>query len=187
MMPSRRYWLSVWRSTRQGRFRACKAEIAARSSMRLLVVWASPPLSSFLWSPKARIAPQPPGPGLPEQAPSVWITTCGSLMGSPSSTPCPSSVDPVVAHALDRLVEAQLAEILDRVLRPHQCARRNVEPVGEPGQQEPQRRPARQERQQGALLLGQRPHRRIALQQRPALGHVVGMVDLEAPGIEADR
>src|SRR5262249_5226409 len=23
---------------------------------------------------------QPPGPGLPEQAPSVWMTTCGSLI-----------------------------------------------------------------------------------------------------------
>src|SRR5215510_5624671 len=71
MMPSRIYWLSVWRWTRQGRLRACKAEIAARSSMRLLVVWGSPPLSSFWRSPKARMAPQPPGPGLPEQAPSV--------------------------------------------------------------------------------------------------------------------
>ncbi len=39
--------------------------------MRLLVVWASPPESSFRVSPKIRIAPQPPGPGFPEQAPSV--------------------------------------------------------------------------------------------------------------------
>src|SRR5258707_773856 len=48
--------------------------------MRLLVVSGSPPLSSLTRSPKVRIAPQPPGPGLPEQAPSVWMTTCGSLI-----------------------------------------------------------------------------------------------------------
>ena len=46
------------------------------SSMRLLVVEASPPLISFSNTLPAgvrnrRIAPQPPGPGLPLQAPSV--------------------------------------------------------------------------------------------------------------------
>ena len=44
-------------------------------SMRLLVVLASPPESSFSYTFCAvrnrRIAPQPPGPGLPLQAPSV--------------------------------------------------------------------------------------------------------------------
>src|SRR5262245_36123688 len=43
--------------------------------MRLLVVEASPPKSSFSCAPKHRMAPQPPGPGLPEQAPSVQIET----------------------------------------------------------------------------------------------------------------
>jgi len=38
--------------------------------MRLLVVAASPPDSSFSCAPERRIAAQPPGPGLPEQAPS---------------------------------------------------------------------------------------------------------------------
>ena len=75
MMPLRRYWLSVCRSTVQGRLSASSAEIAAISYMRLLVVTGSPPLSSFSWSPKLRIAPQPPGPGLPEQAPSVCMVT----------------------------------------------------------------------------------------------------------------
>jgi hypothetical protein len=51
--------------------------IAPINSMRLLVVCASPPFSSFSCSPYERIAPQPPGPGLPEQAPSVWMMTCG--------------------------------------------------------------------------------------------------------------
>ena len=36
--------------------------------MRLLVVDGSEPESSFSCAPYCRIAPQPPGPGLPEQA-----------------------------------------------------------------------------------------------------------------------
>ena len=54
-----------------GSVRASRAAITPVSSMRLLVVRASPPDSSFLWGPYIKIAPQPPGPGLPEQAPSV--------------------------------------------------------------------------------------------------------------------
>ena len=65
------YLLSEYSSTAQGSFRASRAVITPVSSMRLLVVWASPPESSFLWGPYIKIAPQPPGPGLPEQAPSV--------------------------------------------------------------------------------------------------------------------
>ena len=61
------------RSTTQGFFSASSAEIAAINSMRLLVVCGSPPFNSFSTSPNCRIAPQPPGPGLPEQAPSVKI------------------------------------------------------------------------------------------------------------------
>ena len=45
--------------------------IAAISSIRLFVVMISPPESSFLTSLYRKIAPQPPGPGFPEQAPSV--------------------------------------------------------------------------------------------------------------------
>ena len=48
-----------------------RAEITPISSMRLLVVWSSPPEISLLWGPYCRIAPHPPGPGLPLQAPSV--------------------------------------------------------------------------------------------------------------------
>ena len=58
-------------STAQGSFSSSRAEMTAVSSMRLLVVEASPPESSFLWAPYIKMAPQPPGPGLPEQAPSV--------------------------------------------------------------------------------------------------------------------
>src|ERR1700720_4395851 len=136
MMPLRRYWLSVCRSTRQGCLSASNAAIAAISSMRLLVVWGSPPLSSLTRSPNARIAPQPPRPGLPEQAPSVWMTTCGSLkVGCPSV----SFVDPVIAHAGDGLMETQLAEIFQRILPAHQRGGAFVEPVDQTRQQEPQR------------------------------------------------
>src|SRR5258708_30083639 len=125
MMPLRRYWLSVCRSTRQGRLSASNAAIAAISYMRLLVVWGSPPLSSLTRSPNARIAPQPPGPGLPEQAPSVWMTTCGSLKIACRSGSC---IDPVVAYARDGLMEAQLAVIFQRILAPHQRGTALVEP-----------------------------------------------------------
>src|SRR5712692_7574197 len=152
MTPLRRYWLSVWMSTRHGRLSASSAEIAAISSMRLLVVWGSPPLSSLTRSPKARIAPQPPGPGLPEQAPSVWMTTCDSLkIGCPVNAQN-SFVDPVVAHAGDGLMEAQLAEVFQRVLPPHQRSAALVEPIDQAGQQKPQRRAARQHRQRRPLL-----------------------------------
>ena len=57
--------------TRHGRLRARRAPIAAVSSMRLLVVLGSAPIISFSEPPALRTAPQPPGPGLPRQAPSV--------------------------------------------------------------------------------------------------------------------
>src|SRR3546814_2777446 len=63
----------------QGRFSASRLRIAARSSMRLLVVSGSPPDSSFSWAPDRMTAPQPPRPGLPLQAPSVKISTVESL------------------------------------------------------------------------------------------------------------
>src|SRR5438105_8210644 len=57
--------------------RASRPRIAAISSMRLLVVEASPPEISFSCFPDLRIAAHPPGPGFPEQAPSVKISTEG--------------------------------------------------------------------------------------------------------------
>ena len=39
--------------------------------MRLFVVEGSEPDSSFFAVPYCKMAPQPPGPGLPEHAPSV--------------------------------------------------------------------------------------------------------------------
>ena len=43
--------------------------------MRLLVVSAAPPFSSLRWPFHSITTPQPPGPGLPEQAPSLQIET----------------------------------------------------------------------------------------------------------------
>ena len=130
------------RSTSARRFSASSAEIAAINSMRLLVVCASPPLISFCVPPHSRMAPQPPGPGLPEQAPSVWMTTCGSRP-SAALTPRARSAEAVVARIRRALVKAQLADIFERVLRLHQRAGRHVEPVDEPRQQKAQRGAAR--------------------------------------------
>src|SRR5882757_2974454 len=120
-MPWRTYWLSVVRSTIQDFFRASSAEIAAISSMRLLVVWGSPPFNSFSTSPNLRIAPQPPGPG--------WI-----------------------AQARDALLEAQLADIVQRVFWLDQRTRRHVEEIDQPCQQKTKGRAARQQRQR--ILFG---------------------------------
>src|SRR4051795_7507635 len=65
----------------QGRLSAARAPIAAISSMRLLVVSGSPPDSSFSRAPARITAPQPPGPGLPLQAPSVKISTLSKGSG----------------------------------------------------------------------------------------------------------
>src|SRR5690606_36679478 len=80
--PFLTYWLSVCSSTVQGRERALSASMAAVSSMRLLVVSASPPLNSLRCRPNCRMAPQPPGSGLPEQAPSIRMTTRSVTSGS---------------------------------------------------------------------------------------------------------
>src|SRR3954447_17938972 len=81
----------------QGRFSAWRARIAASISIRLLVVRGSPPDSSFSCGPERTIAPQPPGPGLPLQAPSVKISTCVKA-GSGSGFEPPRQLE---HHALD--------------------------------------------------------------------------------------
>ncbi len=62
---------SVVTTTSERRVSDSSALIAAMSSMRLLVVCASPPNISFSWPFQRSTAPHPPGPGLPEHAPSV--------------------------------------------------------------------------------------------------------------------
>ena len=56
-------------------FSCARPSMAAISSMRLLVVWRSAPLTSFSASLCFSNAAQPPGPGFPRQAPSVKIST----------------------------------------------------------------------------------------------------------------
>src|SRR5437660_7712621 len=106
--------------------------------MRLLVVTGSPPASSLSTTPKRRIAPHPPGPGLPLHAPSVKISTPGRARGGLSG------VDAIGARPGDAAVKAQLFEIFERVLGAHQGPLGLVQPVVEPGQEEAQRAAARQ-------------------------------------------
>ena len=63
---------SVCSRATTGRFKDSSAWMAAMSSMRLLVVApGSPPYCSFSCLSESSTAPQPPGPGVPLQAPSV--------------------------------------------------------------------------------------------------------------------
>ena len=72
-MPFLTYWLSVWISSSSCRRAAVNAQITAINSMRLFVVLRSPPLRSAVCVPSVATNPQPPGPGLPRQEPSVQI------------------------------------------------------------------------------------------------------------------
>ncbi len=95
---------------RTGCFSASSAAIAAISSMRLLVVCASPPFSSF-----SRVAEDA------GSRPSRRGRDCPSRRRRCRSPPVDRSrkrfpgFDAVVAHAGRRLVKAQLAEIFQRV------------------------------------------------------------------------
>lgn len=76
MIPFRTYVESVYIATTDGRVRLSNATIGAINSMRLLVVTpGSAPYSSFSCLPYLSTAPQPPGPGFPLHAPSVYIST----------------------------------------------------------------------------------------------------------------
>src|SRR3954454_16425538 len=106
------------------------------------------------------------------------MTTCGSATAL--------LVDTVVAHARDRLMEAQLAEVFERVLALHQRARRRLDPVDEAREQETHGGAACQQRQRAPLGARQWPPGRVGLEQVAPLGHVIGVVRLEAPRVEAD-
>src|SRR5882757_9475645 len=111
--PSSTYLLSVLIVTVHGRFSASRPEMTPISSMRLLVVAGSPPLSSRSRAPIRRIAAQPPGPGLPLQAPSVKSSTSGASIRGPSSKA-------IVRERRRGAMEAQIGEIFERVLALHQ-------------------------------------------------------------------
>src|SRR5579883_789366 len=83
-------------------------------------------------------------------------------------------------------MEAQFLQIFERILRPHESARRAVEPIVEPRQEETQRTAPRQERQRFELRRGDRPHRAIARQHEPRLGDIEAAIAFETPGVETD-
>src|SRR5689334_18952611 len=91
---------------------------------------------------------------------------------------------PVIAGAGNGLVEAQLAPVLERILRPYHRAGRHVEPIDETGKQKSQRRAAREQRQRRTFRGIEWARSGIGLHQGAPLGYVEGMVRLEAPGIE---
>lgn len=72
--PSITYLESLQKVMSQGSLSCSSARMIPISSMRLLVVSASPPEISLRTPLYSRIAPQPPGPGLPLHAPSVYIS-----------------------------------------------------------------------------------------------------------------
>src|SRR5690606_2693944 len=120
-------------------------------------------------------APHPPGPGLPEHAPSVWISTTSSP--SPARMPAATaSIQAVGARASEAAVEAQLAQVLERVLGADQRPLDLVQPVVQPGQQEPQRRAAGEQRQRRQLALAERPILAVGPKQLARLGDVEGAV-----------
>ena len=179
-MPLRTYWLSVWSSTRQGFFSASSAGIAAISSMRLLVVAASPPLKFLLVLAVDQDRAPAAGPGIPG-AGAVGVDDHGGVGHALGPLAAP-----VVAHAADAwwkrslrkyssgsfgLTSAPggtLSQSTSRVSR-----KRSAAPRASSGS--------------AASSAGESGRACVALQQRAALGDVEGMVGLEAPGVEADR
>ena len=75
LIPSRTYFESECSTTCCLPFNALSASITAVSSMRLLVVSGEPPCIVLRRLPEISNTPQPPGPGFPLQAPSVYIST----------------------------------------------------------------------------------------------------------------
>ena len=182
-MPCCTYWLSVCSSTVHGRFSASSAEIAAISSMRLLVVCGLAALELLLLvADSAGSRPSRPVRDCPSRRRRCGSMTCGPLVTRRPSRRCRSrarSRSPGGSAACGNI----RADLFGRTSAPS----RHVEPVDQPGQQESQRRAAREQRQ-GLELRGESGRAAgIARQQVAALGDVVGMVGLEAPGVEADR
>src|SRR5204862_6258969 len=62
--------------------RASRPRMEAGSSIGWLVVRARPRARSSSWAPMRSSTAQPPGPGLPRQAPSVNISTVGRSVTS---------------------------------------------------------------------------------------------------------
>src|SRR6516165_10068257 len=122
------------------------------------------------------MAAQPPGPGLPRHAPSVKISTSDN-----------SGIETVGAQISDAAVEAKLAQIFKRILRPDQRSFRLVEPIKKPRQEKTECTAAREQGQGGELRRRERSRSPIAVEQQSRLGHIEAAIGFEAPSIEADR
>src|SRR6476659_10302751 len=105
------------------------------------------------------MTPQPTEPGLPEHAPSVWITTFGFSLNS-SVLP-----EPIVAIRLHLAMESQLAQIFARVFALDQSLAVGVEPVIGAGEQEAERRTTRKGGQRGKLVRIKKSHALRGLQE----------------------
>ena len=81
-------------------------------------------------------------------------------------------------------VEAQLAQIFGGVLRRHQRAGGDVEPVVKPRQQEADGCAARQQGQGRELLPCEGADLAVAIEEGAGLGDVEGAVGLKAPGVD---
>gem|GEM_PF-14014 len=106
--PVSTYFESEYRSTRLGLFSVESPSMTADSSMRLLVVAASPPEHSFSdpLTPWRRMYAHPPGPGFPEQAPSVYNWTWGRWDTADYTAPRRSSRPPPANHRSPRALSA---------------------------------------------------------------------------------
>ena len=79
VIPFTIYFESVTTLILHGLLSCFRASIIALISMRLFVVSGSHPEISFVFRACLKIAPYPPGPGLPLQAPSAKITTVSNF------------------------------------------------------------------------------------------------------------
>src|ERR1700755_2549150 len=101
------------------------------------------------------MAAQPPGPGLPRQAPSVKISTSLS-----------SGIEPITGEVGDAAMEAQLAQEFERIFGADHRPFLLVEPIEQPCQQKAKRASAREERQRRELGPAERSHPPIAVEQQ---------------------
>src|SRR5258708_22356059 len=129
-----------------------------------------------------------------------WSTVASSAVGSlawawafeaaasssAAATACRTILQSIGRGTLHGAVEAQLLQVLERVLRLHERALRMVQPIVKPGQQKTQRAAAGEDRQGLDLGRRRRPGRAVAADQRPRLGRVQAAVPLEAPRVEAN-
>src|SRR3984893_12228851 len=84
-------------------------------------------------------------------------------------------------------MKAELLQIVERILRLHQGAGRNVLPVDRAGQQNAECRDARKQRKRFHFALLEFAYAVIAREQRPAFGDIERAVDFETPRVETNR